>query len=318
MRIPALLGALAVAAGTFLAPTPAAQAAQTCPSTVAKLTELDADIADGLDLTSCGAPKTVVAEDVAVAIPAPGNGMRGIAVASDGTETTLTVSTDAEGVVSVTTEDHAATTSAQAAAAITRCTDNATRVQGVKWYTSPQFRVNSTEHRRFTEAIWERTVQQSWAVIKTGQDSCGLTRALAVPGRVTMNTLGDANMSASNTCTKPDSYSVIDFGGLSGATVGLTCVAFRARSGHDQIVSSDVRMDSSSRSWVTTATGCSGAKYDLRSVLTHELGHAVGLAHAAERGGDDLTMSPQVTACNTSARALGSGDLRSLYALYPG
>lgn len=51
---------------------------------------------------------------------------------------------------------------------------------------------------------------------------------------------------------------------------------------YDKIVESDTRFDNTSRSWVTTTTGCTGSRYDLLSVATHEMGHWVGLGHVAE------------------------------------
>lgn len=120
----------------------------------------------------------------------------------------------------------------------------------------------------------------------------------------------DANISSTNTCTTADGLNVIDFGGLTGGTLGLTCTWY---TGSGVPVQADVRIDTSDRSWVTTTTGCSGASYDLRSVMTHELGHVLGLDHAAENGGSDLTMSPNITNCNASARTLGAGDLTGIY-----
>jgi hypothetical protein len=319
MRLPALLAAAAIAVAVAVAPAPAANAAQSCPPAVAKLTKLTKAVANGLDVTACGVPKTVAVDGLEVAIPAPGNGLIAVAIDGAGSESTLIVETDAEGVVSVTTEDHADTTAPKAsAAAVTRCSDNATHLQGVKWYTTPTLRVNTGERRpsNISSSTWSTVVSQSWSVVRNGYNSCGLTRSLAVPGSLLKGSVVDANMSG-NTCTTPDKYNVVDFGNLGGTTAGLTCVAYQTRTGHDKIITADVRLDNTSRAWVTSVSGCSGARWDVRSVLTHELGHWVGLSHAAERGGNDLTMSPTITSCNASARTFGSGDLFSLYALYP-
>lgn len=80
----------------------------------------------------------------------------------------------------------------------------------------------------------------------------------------------------------------------------------------------DVRFDNSDRSRVTTTTACSASRYDFRSVVTHELGHVLGLGHSAEYGGNDLTMSPSITNCNSSARTLGEGDLTGIYVKHGG
>ncbi|WP_309068008.1 matrixin family metalloprotease [Microbacterium sp.] len=317
MKLLSVLGVIALASAPVVAGAPAAAAGLTCPPAIAKVTTVTAEVADGLDLTSCGAPKTVVADDIAAAIPAPGTGVMAVGVQADGTDAHLTVRTDADGVVSVSVDDHAAVTTPQRAAAVSRCKDNAVHVQGVKWYASPTYRINTSERRpsNLSSTTWTNLITQSWSTVKNGTDSCGLTRALAVPGKIGAATTGDSNMSG-NTCTKPDVHSVIDFGNLTGSTLGLTCVVFKTHSGHDEIIRADVRLDSSSRAWITNPKGCTGSRFDARSVLTHELGHAVGLAHAVERGGNDLTMSPQITACNASARQFGAGDLASLHSLY--
>jgi predicted Zn-dependent protease len=69
---------------------------------------------------------------------------------------------------------------------------------------------------------------------------------------------------------------------------------------------------------LTSTTGCSGDAYDVRAVATHELGHVLGLGHATEYGGNDLTMSPNLTPCNIAARSLGAGDLAGIYVKHRG
>lgn len=319
MRIPALLGALALALTGSVTVAPAANAAPSCPPGIEKLREIGKDVADGLDVTSCGVAKTVVQDGVGVQIPAPGAGITAIAVRGDGAETELTVRTDDHGVVSVTTAHAEQSSTRAAAAAVNRCSDGGYVLMGTKWYKTASFAVNSSERRpsNISLATWEKTVTDSLATVTNGRNACGRTVNPSLTTRATMRTTADANIGGTNVCTTPNSASVIDFGSLSGNVLGLTCAAFTARSGHDTLVAADIRMDSSSRSWVTTTTGCSGARYDLRSVLTHEMGHAVGLNHAPERGGNDLTMSPTITSCNASARTFGYGDLRGLMTLYP-
>lgn len=60
-------------------------------------------------------------------------------------------------------------------------------------------------------------------------------------------------------------------------------------------------------------------QYDLRSVLTHELGHALGLAHTAVVFFDetDPTMVAQLGACETHMRSLETDDIEGICELYP-
>lgn len=319
-RLVLLAATAAVIAGTAVTAAPASAADLSCPQSVARQSTVAADVADGIDVTSCGGAKTVVSDGVGVVIPDEGRGITAVALGGDGHETVLTVVTDARGVVDVRTEEHAAGTSGATAATVNRCSDGSNALMGAKWYTTPRYAVNSTERRPsyISESTWESVVGSSLRTIKTGTNSCGLTPKLSTPGYFATNSLADSNISSTNTCTTPNTTSVVDFGSLSGSTLGLTCVAFQIRTGHDKIVAADVRLDNSSRGWVTSVSGCSGARYDLRSALTHEFGHAYGLNHAVERGGNDLTMSPTIAACNGSARSLGLGDVRGMTALYPG
>lgn len=64
--------------------------------------------------------------------------------------------------------------------------------------------------------------------------------------------------------------------------------------------------------------GCGTSTYDTLSVLTHEVGHYVGLGHtrAFTGGVDDPTMAPQVGACDTSKRTLADDDVAGLCHLY--
>lgn len=320
MRVPALLGVIAAAVAFAVAPAPAAQAAQSCPAAVAKQTKITAKTAHGLDVSACGPAKAVVVEGLEVAVPAPGMGLAASAVSADGTETAVTVTTDRAGIVTVTTENHAetATRSGAATTAVTRCSDTSYKTYGMKWSSTPKWWVNSVERvpSNISRAAWETIAGQGLRTWKRASNSCSLTRTTSLPGTYAVGSTRDGNVSSVG-CTTPDSYSTVDFGGLGDTYLGLTCTSYLVQTGTDRIVAADIRIDNSSRAWVTSATGCTGARYDLASTVTHEFGHAIGLDHAAERGGSDLTMSPSVTACNVSSRLLGLGDLRGLLALYP-
>lgn len=87
---------------------------------------------------------------------------------------------------------------------------------------------------------------------------------------------------------------------------------------YDKITESDTRFDNTGTAWVTSTTGCTGTKYDLLSVATHEMGHFVGLGHVAEQGSgaDDLTMSTTIYNCTAAAQTLGKGDITALMIPY--
>ena len=317
-----LAGGVAVIAALVLGASPAfaAPTAKTgvCPPGLTKHATLTPDQARGLDLTGCDTDATVVADGVGVELPEPGNGMAAFGVTTDGAEASLTVTTDEDGIVHVDVDGYAATTDTTATAAITRCTDTSRALMGAKWYTAPTFQINAAERRpsNVSASRWNSIVTTALTTLKSGRNSCGLA-PIHAPGRVLTGSTADSQITTSNTCAAPNTTSSVDFGSLSGGMLGLTCVAFRAHDGYDAIAASDIRIDNSSRSWVFTPTGCTGARFDLLATTSHEMGHAFGLNHAAERGGNDLMMSPVITSCNASARTLGRGDLIGMVTLYP-
>jgi predicted Zn-dependent protease len=58
--------------------------------------------------------------------------------------------------------------------------------------------------------------------------------------------------------------------------------------------------------------GCSG-EYDIDGIMTHEVGHVIGLGHSSVAG---ATMYPSVSACNTANRSLEADDLAGKNILY--
>ena len=58
--------------------------------------------------------------------------------------------------------------------------------------------------------------------------------------------------------------------------------------------------------------GCSG-EYDIDGIMTHEVGHVIGLGHSNVAG---ATMYPSVGACDFSPRTLSSDDTAGKNALY--
>jgi len=60
------------------------------------------------------------------------------------------------------------------------------------------------------------------------------------------------------------------------------------------------------------ADGCSG-EYDIDGIMTHEVGHVIGLGHSSVAG---ATMYPSVAACDFGPRSLSTDDTAGKNALY--
>lgn len=93
--------------------------------------------------------------------------------------------------------------------------------------------------------------------------------------------------------------------------LALTFVAYQSGSG--EITDADVVMNAADFTWTTDATGCT-TRYDVTSALTHELGHALGLAHAI--GHPEATMFATAEPCETGKRDLAADDVDGIDELY--
>jgi MYXO-CTERM domain-containing protein len=98
---------------------------------------------------------------------------------------------------------------------------------------------------------------------------------------------------------------------IEAGVLALTFVSFQTGTG--VAVDADVVMNASDFTWTTGTTDCA-REYDLESALTHELGHALGLAHAI--GHPEATMYATGEACETTKRTLADDDQAGLDSLY--
>lgn len=94
--------------------------------------------------------------------------------------------------------------------------------------------------------------------------------------------------------------------------LALTFVSYRATDG--VIEDTDIVLNAADFTWTTAMGGCN-REYDLESALTHEMGHALGLAHSV--GHPEATMFATGTYCEAQKRDLASDDQAGLVMLYP-
>ena len=98
---------------------------------------------------------------------------------------------------------------------------------------------------------------------------------------------------------------------IEAGVLALTFVQYQTSTG--VAVDADVVMNASDFTWGFGASDCV-KEYDLESALTHELGHALGLAHSI--GHPDATMFATGEACETTKRDLAADDQAGLDSLY--
>jgi Matrixin len=113
-----------------------------------------------------------------------------------------------------------------------------------------------------------------------------------------------------------DGQNVVGFAKGAGGAVGIT--RFWINTSTDTVLEFDILL-SSNFPWSTTLQGnvedCSGTPgaFDVQAVLTHELGHPVGLEHVTD---DAQTMYGFVATGETRKRTLADGDTAGVTEVY--
>jgi hypothetical protein len=121
------------------------------------------------------------------------------------------------------------------------------------------------------------------------------------------------DISSGGSCQGGDGRSVIQFGDLPSYSIAMTCV-YGIRDG--RAAESDIRINNSETRWALSKASCTGRELLLEAGMTHEFGHAYGLAHASVYRNPSLTMQPLVRACSKAHSSLGLGDMLGLEKKY--
>ncbi|ROS68644.1 matrixin [Curtobacterium sp. PhB172] len=205
---------------------------------------------------------------------------------------------DRAGVVS----RGAATTAATKAA--TSCTNTSYTRLGFRWTAPVQWSYNPN-NQKVTGPSAIGAGADAWTGAVT---ACGRTINSTADQKHLGTLKQSMGVTATGGCGTANASSVVGWGSLPSGTLGVTCVWSRSGTA----VETDQRY-STSVNWSAAAT-CSGDRFDLRGVATHEWGHAYGLGHTAKNSG--LVMRPSATTCDTAQRGLGLGDLMGIDAIY--
>lgn len=276
----------------------------------------------------------VVVEDHGVAAEVPPNGSRVYteAYTTSGSEE-LSLETADDGATTlrfVGSEIHGAdamglsgTTSAPDA-----CSDPAYEEAG--WTESDSYRFffnRATTPSGLTRDQAEDAIFFAGLNIDLANNDCGLSDNIDTSTFLAGDTMVHSNIGSDGTCESvfvKDEVNVIDFGDLPATsevtTLGTACVWSAPYLFGREVLEADIKLNKVEADWTVypESSSCSN-RFDVESVVTHELGHVWGLSHRnlSESDHANLTMSPMINGpCQLSERTLGLGDIRGLESLY--
>jgi hypothetical protein len=154
-------------------------------------------------------------------------------------------------------------------------------------------------------------IKRAFNNITGARNDCGRADNVSATSSYLGTTSRKPNVTSSGGCGTPDGHNVVGFAPLDGFYSGYTCIWWIG----DEILEADMRLDTDT-AWALTASSCAN-ELMMEALVTHEAGHAFGLAHVGENNHGRLTMSTYIDGlCENQESTLGLGDLRGLEALY--
>jgi len=150
--------------------------------------------------------------------------------------------------------------------------------------------------------------------MRKGRNTCGRPRLQTPLSRYLGRTDVKPNIktgSSSVTCGKANTTNVVGFGNLPGGLLGWTCYWWFS---NGRMGAADIMIDTG-KGLVTHLPDSCTKRWDFEGVVTHEWGHAYGMAHTGP-GHSNLTMEHALRPCSRYARTLGLGDWLGMSTMY--
>ncbi len=175
----------------------------------------------------------------------------------------------------------------------------------VRWRTSQvRFNVSTHTFKNINKA----------AVLKAAQAAAD-TMAQVMPGVVVDVAAGNADSVGYDFSGKNQNDIVMMTEWAFKATAIATTVLTIDKNSH-AVIDADIALNAASKAFAVLAENSvpGGTMHDLQNTLTHEIGHALGLAHNPEA--EEAVMYPTAPAGEVSKRKLANDDIEALVSLY--
>lgn len=323
-RPTALLLAVVAAASVIPAVAFGADEAAWCPETGPLRADAMPAVASPDDCALDG--RVIEADGVAVAVPPRGERVGAELMRAGGGTALLEVTRRADGSVEISrghehgVEGAAAGGDTVTTAGTSDCTDDAYQLSEYRdtnahtWY----YKASTTPPGLSIGAVAQDFVD-AFNAVTGSRNECGLADEMDGVQRYGGGTTRPSGIDHLGTCpANGDGHYVVDFGNLPDHVLARTCWrGTRTAQGWYEITEADVKIRKSAALFTgAVPAGCSGSRYSIKAIMTHEAGHTFGLRHVPERDHPDLTMSERTPPCSLAPTTLGLGDVKALRTAY--
>ncbi len=259
--------------------------------------------------------RVVYDHGVSVVVPPAGISVGGAGVGKNGEVTGLRVSNTGITVRAFTGAPASRATAGAAKGSPPACKDRTFNLAGHRWVTSLRYHSNlSKAPSRYRKKTLVTQIKTANTHMRKGTNTCGKPRLKTPVGHYLGSTKARPDITTSPSSVSCGSYNttnVVAFGNLPPNLLGWTCYWWLS-SGH--LSAADIMMDTGTALTTHLPKHCVN-KWDFEGALTHEFGHAYGLAHTGS-GHANLTMQHVLSPCSTYARTLGLGDWLGMRKMY--
>jgi hypothetical protein len=259
--------------------------------------------------------RVVTAGRVSVVVPPAGVTVAGDGIGRHGEVTGLRVANTGDDVRAV-LGAAAHSGSAGAASDPPACADKTFHLEGHRWAKSLRYRVAlSRAPTRYHRRTLVRQIEAANGNMRKGRNTCGKPNLRTPVGHDEGRTTTQPNIKpgdTSVTCGAYNTHNVVGFGNLPGGLLGWTCYWYLNRTG--RMGAADIMIDTGGSLTTHLPSPCTN-QWDFEGIVTHEFGHAYGMAHTGS-GHSNLTMQHAATPCSTYARTLGLGDWLGMKKMY--